>query len=462
LLWIEIRRSQGYWLLPLIIGLGIYTPGIDYLPDVVLWPEMGMATLESYVVVAPFAAALAAWLVDRDRRRRIRTLTHSMPGSGFQRDLLSIGTAAFWGLAGYAGVAAWFCGQAALRATWGGPDIGLIVTGALAVVVLAAIGVLVGRLIPGTYSPLLALVATFALTIGLDLFTVISDSGSSHLPIQLLMPLGLNQVTSLSVFHRQPESYVTEVGIWMLALTGVLLAILALLRQRSLVAGIALVAMLAVAGVSAAPLVDPAIEGGPGSVVSIAYTPVCTERGGFEVCVHPAYRQGLDEMADRIAALMGPVQGLDGVAPRWDKPDLTLVRMGDEHGAIQVVGYDFSLLSSVSSIFPVSADGDRVGQRPASQLVVMEWLVLQSGLEIPGEGWSGSFGWPAEVNLQLRDNGDGSKEFSPDDAELAALQPRLDAVLARFTALPDDERRAWLEANWNALRAGTLTLEDLP
>jgi hypothetical protein len=38
----------------------------------------------------------------------------------------------------------------------------------------------------------------------------------------------------------------------------------------------------------------------------------------------------------------------------------------------------------------------------------------------------------------------------------------MDAAREQFAALPENEQRVWLEANWDALRAGELTLEDLP
>jgi hypothetical protein len=38
----------------------------------------------------------------------------------------------------------------------------------------------------------------------------------------------------------------------------------------------------------------------------------------------------------------------------------------------------------------------------------------------------------------------------------------VDAAIARFMAMPHDERTAWLSENWNALVSGHLTLEDLP
>jgi hypothetical protein len=137
-------------------------------------------------------------------------------------------------------------------------------------------------------------------------------------------------------------------------------------------------------------------------------------------------------------------------------------RASEAPGAISQVEYDYAMIDEVATVFPMAAGVEGPGQRPASQLVVMEWLVRQGGLEFPGEGWIGWFGWPAELEVHEQDYGNGMGGFGPDDAELAAFQPQLDAALERFTALPDDERRSWLEANWNALRAGEISLDEMP
>jgi hypothetical protein len=43
-----------------------------------------------------------------------------------------------------------------------------------------------------------------------------------------------------------------------------------------------------------------------------------------------------------------------------------------------------------------------------------------------------------------------------------AFRAEVEAAIARFAALSPEEQRGWLEANWTSLRAGQLTLEDLP
>ncbi len=459
LLWLEIRRSQGYWLLPVMIGIGVYTPSIDHLPRIVLWPEMSMATLEAYVIVGPLAAALAAWLVDRERRRRMHNLVDSFPGSGLRRDLLALGTASFWGLAGYAGVALWFCGQAVLRATWGNPDVGLMATGAIAVVAFAAIGVLVGRLVPSKFSPLLALGATFFLTIGADLFKITSADGSYRNPIQLLMPYGLSRVSYPNVFYRENHGFILEVGLWMAALIGLLVALIAVLRSRNVGGWLALAGTVILAGIAAMPLINPTLSWGPQAWTPIPYTPVCESRDGFEICLHPAYESALGETASQVSNTFGPVQGLEGVATRWEQRNPSQFRNGDETGDLYDVGYDYGLINSLTNLFPEPTGGGEFSQRPASQIVIMNWLQRRSS---PGMGFAGFFDWPAEVPVITQDYGNGMMGVGPDDEALAAFQPRMDAALERFATLPEAERRAWLEANWDALRAGDLNLEDLP
>lgn len=459
LLGLDIRRSQGHWILPLMVGLGIYAPPTDHLPEIVLWPEMSHATLQAYVVVAPLAAALAAWLVDRERRRRMRAFTASLPGSGLGRDLLALAVASFWGLAGYLGVAAWFCGQALLRATWGGPDVGLMATGMIAVVAFAAIGVLVGSLVPGKFSPLLALTVTFFVTVGADLFPTTYQDGSTRNPIQLLMPFGLTRVSYPSVFYRENDGFVGPVALWMLALVGLLIAVIAVLRSRSVGTWLALGGALGLAGAAVTPLINPNLAAGNQAWQAIAYGSDCEERHGFEVCLHPAYRSELGASANGVAAMFGPVQGLAGVPDRWSQLDPTRNDSSEQPGVIDGIGYEYGMLPSVAGLFPPADASGLFGQRPASQLVVMEWLVEQSGMGLPGSGW---FGWPAEVPVITQDHGDGTMGVGPDEAALAAFQPKMDAALARFAALPEADQRAWLEENWTALRAGDMALDDLP
>jgi hypothetical protein len=110
--------------------------------------------------------------------------------------------------------------------------------------------------------------------------------------------------------------------------------------------------------------------------------------------------------------------------------------------------------------------------RPASQLAILYWLAERAGIGTPS-GWSGddifatgnpdewAFGYPSEVPQELHETAN-SMRFEIDDAALMAQQADIESAADRFGALPETDQRAWLEANWDELRAGTLTLDDLP
>jgi hypothetical protein len=466
LFWIEIRRSQGYWLLPLMIVLGIYTAIGDLVPDFVLWPSMSRAILESHIVVGALTAALGAWLIGRERRRRLDQLLASIPGAGFRRDVLAVAATAFWGLAGFAGIVIWFGGHAVLRATWGGPELDQIGLGITAVVMFAALGVLLGRVVPGRYGPLVAFAFVIGLTFVTQALTTERSDGTTGNPAKFLSPFGLIDGVYVGVFYRLRESLVTEVIVWTLALTVLLLAVMAMCRQRSLVTVVALASAVGLATVAATPLVGREDVWGPEVYAPVAYTPVCEVRDGFEVCVHPAYEGELDEVATSVAALFGPVHGLEGVPIRWEQSDSMMpFDEGSSSGGFSEPGNEIFMIEMVASLFPVE-DGGLFAPRPASQLVIMDWLVTQSGLDLePDLGMGHGFGWPAEALTDAGTSGGDMIEVDPVEPERAALvaaEAEIDAAVARFAALTPDEQQAWLEANWDALRAGEITLDEMP
>lgn len=99
-----------------------------------------------------------------------------------------------------------------------------------------------------------------------------------------------------------------------------------------------------------------------------------------------------------------------GQAPRWD----TFI-VFEDHAIAK---------SAVDSIFP--PDGHK-GISNVQQVISM-WLVERAGMPFP---------------------------YRSDD-------PAISAAADRFAALPTEAQRAWLELNWDALRAGELTLDQMP
>nr|MBA2469979.1 hypothetical protein [Chloroflexia bacterium] len=288
LLWIEIKRSQGFWLLPLLVGLGIFAAFYRDQDGVVLWQDLNFSTLRSYAVIAPLTAAFAAWLADRDRRRRMRDLAHSLSIAPLRRDLLTLGIASLWGMIGYAIVAVWFAWKGVSEATWGGPDLGLILAGALAIVFFAGIGGLVGSLVPSKFSPILALGVTFLLTM--------MFSYSSEHPLKLLMPWGLTTASGSDIYYDL--LYVRESLVWLAGLLAAVIAITALARKRGAVAWTGLAASVLLAGIGAVPLIRQDSAPSGANVRIAAFDWSCAAESGIEVCLHPAYEAKLDDVSD--------------------------------------------------------------------------------------------------------------------------------------------------------------------
>jgi hypothetical protein len=105
----------------------------------------------------------------------------------------------------------------------------------------------------------------------------------------------------------------------------------------------------------------------------------------------------------------------------------------------------------------------------SAQYVVLAWLMENAG----GSREDAANALPPLEYVQRVDEAKAMGITDPDayaafmeaDAPVEpveALKADIDAAIDRFAALSPEEQRGWLEANWEALRAGELTLEDLP
>jgi hypothetical protein len=465
LFWIEFRRCGGYWMLPLILPLVWFMNQTSDDNGVVLWFQMSIVTFQSYVIIGPLTAGLAAWLVGRDRRRRTGGLVETAPMQPFRRDLILLAAAAGWGLVAYALVGAWCLGRAALYATWGGPDRAWLAVGALAIVVHAALGFLIGRVIRGRFAALVAVALPIGFAIGADAYHRVTevDMGNGmgmtttyEQPLRALSPFSL----TVSLGHNDgivefSNSYTRDSSLWLVGLLGVTLAAIALVRRkRSLIGMAGLGVSLAVAALGAYALLD---DGEPDGYVEARVVPFewsCQTGSDIEVCLHPAYEARVDDVTATIRRLVAPVAGLSGVPTSWQQ----MLPTGTYHGSPGGIGginlpFDEYMLgqSVAQEIFRPDIDD---GNPKSSQLVVITALAEQAGITPPGP-WL--YGMPSEAMTM------GSDGYPyPDESKIAALESEIHAAVDRFTALSPEEQRAWLEANWDALRAGELTLDDMP
>lgn len=464
LLWIEIRRSQGYWLLPLMVGLGWFLNRSQNWEGVTLWPNLSKWTMQSYVLIGPLAAALAAWIVDRDRRRQVQGLVETMATSPFRRDLVRLATAAFWGLAGYGLVAVWYGFQGVREATWGGPDLALIATGALGIVILAGVGFIVGRLVRGKFSPILAVAVAFFVAAAPDFIqelTRVPNETYTDLAIRPLTPWGLVATRGPDIYSRFASGYLSSALLWLTGAAAVVLAVIALMRgwRRNWTAWAALAASCVVALFGADRVMG--YNGGYGSSfeddLRIPFTWSCETTAAVEFCVHPAYEAKLDESAQQITDMLTPIVGLPGVPTRWEQQS----QFGDNAPGVGVFYPGNQLVNGHNIAFTIFSPDDHFGgQFTAAQSVILTWL---SGRVDPESRQFGMFNHPAELvgTPRVDDQGRGmGYEVNQADAEY--FSGEITAAVDRFAALSPEAQRSWLEANWDALRAGEITLDHMP
>lgn len=447
LTWIEIRRSGGYRMLPLIIPLVWYLGEDRGGTGSVLWFRMSINTFQSYIVIGPLTAGLAAWLVGRDRRRRIGGLVQTAPMRPFRRDLILLGAAGSWGLVAYAVVGAWYLGQGVLFATWGGPDLAYIAVGATVIAVHATTGFLIGRVIRGRFAALVAVGVLIALPIGLDMYR----TGDGTQLLRGLSPISLGFGISNDAIAAPVENSAGEILVWLGGLLGTTLTLIALMRTRSIFAVTVLLVSLVISVVGAHPLLSTQGYAGYQDNSDIAFERTCQTGSEVEVCLHPAWEANLSEVTGKMDHLIAPVSGLPGVPTIWHQ-SVSMERIeerNDQGGTIHWIDDQALVMSLADALFiPVS------GERTASQLVVVTAIAEAAGIS---EQWDWPYGWPSEVAMQQ-----GEGFYGPDEAELAAFKPEFDTAVDRFLDLSPEAQRAWLETNWDALRVGELTLEDMP
>jgi hypothetical protein len=447
IIWIEFRRCGGYLMLPLILPLvWFFNQGFDDY-GVVLWFRMSIVTFQSYIIIGPCTAGLVAFLIGRDRRRRTEGLIETVPIGPFRRDLLLLGAGAAWGLVAYAIVGAWYLGQAALFATWGGPDLGWLMLGVLATLVHAAFGLLVGRVIRGRFAALVALALPIAFAIGVETYR----SVNGQQPLRPLSPFLQSQWFGVEAVAGPPVALIENL-LWLDGLLGSALATIALVRHGKSTIGLAgLGVSLLVGAIGASAVLAQNPEGGYVESLTPPFEWSCLTEAGIEVCMHPAYEARLDDAAAGMARVVTPVAGLPGVPTRWEDQmgHWTHNEVNDEVGSV----YAYSEQTMVWSLADEIFHGEP-GERPASQLVFLAVLAERAGVD----GTELQFlDWPTEAMTVTRD---GFR--MPDESKMEELQPKMEASVARFMALSPEEQRAWLEANWDALRAGELTLDDMP
>jgi hypothetical protein len=473
LLYLELRRNPWPWVVPLIVALFVFDPyrtAMGYPP---VWSVRASVIpnkmLPDFVA---FVAGVAAWIGGRDARRQTADIVVVTPRPGWARRGATLAATICWVLAVYLVFVAVLYVVFAQQATWGGPPWWPVAVAAAALAAICAVAFTVGELFPGRFTaPLAALGAVFVSLVTFQ--EAIGETGG----YALLSPSATVPGIDTGVFyHTMPDLPIAQV----MFLAGVAVAAVGVLglapgvdsgpRLRRAAAVVTL-AGLAASGTAvglagtARPtprgVVIPALHDAA-SDKPIPYTAVCGH-AVVPVCVHPAMRAGLASLTAAVAPVLREVAGLPGAPGRVTQipsggdlmesravlhgspPDLGLP-LTELPGSFGVGTGEFNqdVRTLLVTAFVTGTGGPSAAGSPAQQAV--EWALLaRTGLPLTP---------PRAPQVPP---GPGSPPGST-----AAAQRQIYVAAHRFAAVPAAAGHTWLAHHLAALRAGRITLAQLP
>jgi hypothetical protein len=487
LLRIELRHNAMPWLLPLIAALfwfDSYRPSTATPPLYVLRTFWNMGQGHTIIDFGPFVAGVAAWMGSRDGRRHTTDLTTTTARPRWTAQLITWAATAIWAVGAYLVFVGVMFAVYAGQHVQGQPPWWWVAAGATAVAAFSAAGFAVGAFFPSRFAaPLAAFGGFLAMMLS-------SQTGFSHTSgWALILPTNSNgnlQPDSGMLYPYLPDLPIARImllaglAITFLGLTG-LPAAAGGPRLRQVAAAVT-VAGLAAAG-TAIGLASTARLGPHGVVIPAlhdaandqpsSYTPVCGQAAGRPVCLNPAYRSDLAGVTAALSPVLSEVSGLPGAPVRavqipavYDPSNGQSGQAMAITGQPPVLGLPLGALGLPGAFGWTSSDvtdqlrllavhafvggGDSTGT-PAQQAVEAA-LLQDAGIPI---GSQPSLRTTEGLPSWARPAGDSAKGPPP------ATGP-VYAAARKFATRPAPTRHAWLTTHLAALRAGQLTLAQLP
>jgi hypothetical protein len=448
---IELRRSAMLLMLPL---LGVFLWFFQYrraFAAAPLWSLRSGYMQDAFGLIGPLVAGVATWTASREHRRRITDLVETAARPRWIRQLATWSAVIAWALAFYAVATAVLFAVTARQATWGGPIWWPVGVGGGGIVALSAIGFAIGGALPSRFTaPLVTIGSVLALQVGALALT------SHHSPYGWLAPVNQSIRAGSSIFVTFDPGVAIVQIIFLGGLAAAALGALGLPAAsggpwtRRAAAALALAGVLA-AGTGAA-LAGTAREKAGGTVVpllsgaapdrAINYTPVC-DHSQVPMCVHPAFRALLPSMAAAVDPVTAQVAGLPGMP----------VRVTQSRSDGPSISGPYSVDTTISGRPPVLY---LVPFPVPGQVTSAEYtndLRMQVAFAILG-GYHNDAQQAVAMGLVIAAGG------AP--GEVGGARAQLDDAAHRFAALSPQARRAWLAAHLAALRAGHITLKELP
>ena len=492
IVWIEARHSAFVWIIPLLAALFVYDPFLTAARYPALWTLRASVVPDKFwPVCVPFAAGFSAWAGSREGRRTVDDLLAATARPAWMRQLCSLAGTLAWVLAAFlAGVAVLYV-SIARAVTWGGPPVWPVAAGALSLTAVCALAFTLGALFPGRFTAPVVAVAISVLTLAVY-SRAVSEGGTS---VFALLPDGIVPGNDAGVFYPvAPDVSIVQVMFF----AGCTLGAIGLLGlspraggagwrgaldrasgggARLRVAATAVFAVgiaLAVTGFGlAATARASSVTGGievpalhdSASDRPIPYTPVCAKApGGFQVCVHPAFKSYLSQAVSSFGPVTAELSGFPGTPVRAvEVPGQALpsvVRQANGNGAVtgSPPVYEFSM-NAIAEV------PDPAEFRDAFRQDITHAVIVGPIAQITASGVQWNAGTPAQQAVEdglLEAIGSQPYPACDPEALVCAKQPQIMAAAARFAALPAAARHAWLAANLAALKSGRITLTRVP
>ena len=484
---LELRHNAMPWLLPVAIALFWLT---TYRKDMAMPPlwNLRAAGLQSGAVLdfaIPVTGA-AAWMGSREARRRVADQVSITARARWARLLAPWAATTIWAMVAYLGCVAVLYGVTARQASWGGPLWWPAGMAAASLPAFSALGFAIGTFLPSRFTAPLAAIAAFFI---LALSTEPIHGSQSYWQVSPIVtgPWDLGPQADVATFYPfLPDLSIAQVML-LAGITVALLGVLALpagsggQTARAVAAGLTGAGVLAAgtaAGLAGTGTLDahgminiPALHDAA-SDQPLQFTPVCSDTA-IPVCLNPAYASYLSVTASALAPLLSQLAGLPRAPARIVQMGMTYQRDagnavtvgegGPSHGGPQpafplVLPLQLSgaaamtpgqmasqVVAAYGPLIVARVIGDEPAASPAQNAVAAALLLVggHSGLtaEQPSAG---------QVGLDAS----WSPSVTPGTPEYAAAE--------RFAALPESARRAWLLRHLAALRAGQITLAQLP
>jgi hypothetical protein len=489
LLWIELRRNAMPWILPLIAVLfwfDSYRPSTAQSPIWMLRTFWNMGQGHTIVDFGPFVAGVAAWMGSRDGRRGMGDLVTATARPRLAAQAATWAATAIWAVGAYLVFVAAVFGVYAHQGVQGSPPWWWVAVGAVAVAAFSTAGFAVGAFFPSRFAAPLAAFGGFLVMVMSSQTGFRDTSGWA-----LILPTNSNsnyEPASGIFYPYLPDLPIARV----MFLAGIAVAAVGLLGLPAWAGGPWLrraAAAVTMAGVAAAGtavgLAGTARLGPSGMVIPalhdaandrlIPYTPVCGHAAGTPVCLNPAYRRYLPDVTAALGPVLGEVAGLPG-APARVTQVVSAYAVGESQGneAITVSGHPpvFRLPLGGLNLPGSSAFSDS----PVAMTDFADPLRLLFVHVFVGAG--NGAGTPAQQAVQAALLQGAGVPFAAQPRVLAidGLPPSgptagngpgpatgpVYAAARRFAASAATTRHAWLAAHLAALRAGHLTLAQLP